>query len=162
MPWHDTCLAVDVRTRPLVGRREPWLDFLRLVGWFVIEDCYPSGSCVLQVSDFRSLDSVSESVDSEGGLRNPFQVSSLLSIKADGGRWGGQWSREELRGIPQHRFSGTTQFPILVPPVQRVQVRRVLALKAAWLASLASPSVPIGALGFWAIVEPLLRPLLIN
>lgn len=40
----------------------PWLCFLRL-GWLVIEDCSPSGSCVPQVSDFASLDSISESVD---------------------------------------------------------------------------------------------------
>ena len=49
-------------------------------------------------------------------LEVPFQVSSFLSLKADEGRWGGQWSREELRGIPHQRLLGTTQFPILVPP----------------------------------------------
>lgn len=42
---------------------------------------------------------------------------------------------------------GTTQFPILVPPGPRVQVRRALALKAAWMGSLASPDMCAGFLG---------------
>lgn len=62
-PWHGTCLTVNVWTRPPEGRRRPWLAFPRLVRWVVIEGCSTSGSCVLQVSDFLSLDSVSESAD---------------------------------------------------------------------------------------------------
>ena len=58
------------------------------------------------------------------------------------------------------RLLGTAQFPILVPPVQRVWVRRVLALKAAWMGSLTSPDVHLGFLGsrMWTTVQPLHRP----
>lgn len=79
------------------------------------------------------------------GLGGSVQVSSFLSLKTDEGRWGGQWSREELRGIPQQRLLGTTQFPILVPPAQRVWV---LVLKAACMGGLVCPGMPLGSLGF--------------
>lgn len=87
---------MDVQTWPPEGEKEPRLTFLRLIAWLVIGDCCPSGSCVPWVSDFLSPDSVSESVNCEGGpdgLGGPFQVSSLLPLKADGA--GGEGSGAE-------------------------------------------------------------------
>lgn len=37
-------LTVDVQMRPPEGRREFWLAFLTIVGWFVIEDCAPQAA----------------------------------------------------------------------------------------------------------------------